>query len=82
MSLTKEQQQDLAKLGRYFKQLEELAVENKIDLDVFLTEYKESGYSEYTTETIGLEEKAQKRKKVFEKSGTEKTVRQQSARTR
>ncbi len=72
MSLSEQQQEELSKLSVYFEKLEKLAVRNNIDLDVFVSEYKEDGYSIYRTEKIEMERKAEKRKKVFEKSGKEK----------
>ena len=72
MSLSKEQKKELDELGRYLKKIEELTVENNIDLDVFMSEYKESGYAVYATEKVSVNEKAQKRKRVFEKAGKTK----------
>ena len=72
MSLTKEQKRDLNQLGEYFKKIERLAVENKIDLDVFMTEYTHDGFSIYATEKISLNSNAEIRKNVFEKADKEK----------
>ena len=72
MALSKEQKGDLNQLSEYFKKIEKLAVENKIDLDVFMSEYKENGFAIYSTEKIGINTAADKRKTVFEKGGKEK----------
>lgn len=72
MSLSKEQRKELDELGRYLKKIEELTVENNIDLDVFMSEYKDTGFAVYATEKVAVNEKAQKRKRVFEKSGKTK----------
>ncbi len=71
MSLTKEQKQDLEQLSTYFRKLEKLALKKGIDLDVFISEYKDDGYAVYATESI--KEKADNRKKIFEKAGKEKS---------
>jgi hypothetical protein len=70
MSLSKEQKKDLNQLGEYFRQLELIAVENKIDLDVFMSEYKADGFSVYATEKVSITGEAEKRKAVFQKAGT------------
>jgi hypothetical protein len=72
MSLSKEQQQDLDKLSTYFRKLEKLAMKSGIELDVFISDYKEDGFSVYATENI--KEKAASRKKIFEKEGKEKST--------
>ncbi|MCX6290927.1 MAG: hypothetical protein NT126_04110 [Bacteroidetes bacterium] len=74
MSLTKEQKQDLGKLSTYFEKIEQLAAKNGIDLDVFMSEYKDDGYAVYATENIEIKDKTDKRKKVFEKAGKEKST--------
>ncbi len=68
MSLSKEQKKELKELSRHLRKIEELTVDNNIDLDVFMSEYKESGFAVYATETVSVNDKAQKRKKIFEKS--------------
>ena len=73
MSLTKEQKQDLEKLGTYFEKIEKLAAKNGIDLDVFMSEYKDDGYAVYATENVEIKENTDTRKKVFEKAGKEKS---------
>ena len=74
MSLTPQQREELGKLSQYFEKLEKLAAKNNIDLDVFISEYKDDGYSFYRTERIEMQQKAaEKRKKVFEKSGSIKS---------
>ncbi len=73
INLSELQKEELNKLSVYFEKLEKLATKNNIDLDVFISEYKDDGYSFYRTEKIEMEEKAEKRKKVFEKSGIEKS---------
>jgi hypothetical protein len=78
MSLTEQQKEELSKLSLYFEKLEKLATKNNIDLDVFISEYKDDGYSFYQTEKIELQKKTDKRKKVFEKSGAEKSERTSS----
>ena len=69
MSLSELQKEELNKLSVYFEKLEKLATKNNIDLDVFISEYKDDGFSIYRTEKVEMEKKAEKRKKVFEKSG-------------
>ena len=69
MSLSDLQKEELNKLSVYFEKLEKLAAKNNVDLDVFISEYKDDGYSFYRTEKIEMEKKAEKRKRVFEKSG-------------
>ena len=87
MSLTKEQKKDLSQLSRYFEKVEKLAAKNNLDLDVFISEYKDNGYAVYATEKVSLKDDMikkdverieqmstyRKRKKVFEKHGKEKT---------
>ena len=68
MSLTAQQKEELSKLSLYFEKLEKLATKNNIDLDVFISEYKDDGYAIYQTEKIEMQKKAEKRKKIFEKS--------------
>ena len=70
MSLSREQK-DLNQLGEYFRQLEHIAVENKIDLDVFMSEYKADGFSVYATEKVSIDATTEKRKQAFQKSGKE-----------
>jgi len=79
MSLTEQQKEELGKLSLYFEKLEKLAAKNNIDLDVFISEYKDDGYSFYRTEKIEMQKKAEKRKKVFEKSGNSKSIKPSSA---
>jgi hypothetical protein len=73
MTLTKEQKRNLEKLTEYLRKVEKLKIENNIDLDVFMTEYKEDDISIYATEKVDLVANAAKRKSVFEKSGKERT---------
>ena len=87
MSLTKEQKKDLDELSRYFKKVEKLAEKNNLDLDVFISEYKDNGYAIYATEQVQLEDGPLKvitnkeeqkntsaaRKKVFVAQGKEKS---------
>ena len=75
MSLTSEQRKDLKVLGRRFREIEKMAAENSIDLDVFMTGYDDEGISIYATEKITQEEKAGKRKSVFEKQDEKKKSR-------
>jgi hypothetical protein len=72
MTLSKEQRRDLNQLSEYFKKIEKIAVENSIDLDVFMSEYHKDGFAIYATEKIGPNLNANKRKTVFEKVGKEK----------
>ncbi len=74
MSLSKEQQQDLEKLSTYFEKIEKLATKNGIDLDVFISEYKDDGYAVYATENVEIKAQAETRKRVFEKAGKEKSA--------
>jgi len=78
MSLTAQQKEELSKLSLYFEKLEKLATKNNIDLDVFISEYKDDGYSIYKTEKIEMQEKAEKRKKIFEKSEDIKSTKSQT----
>jgi len=78
MSLTAQQKEELNKLSLYFEKLEKLAARNNIDLDVFISEYKDDGYSFYQTEKIEMQKKAEKRKKIFEKSGENTSVKSQT----
>jgi hypothetical protein len=87
MTLTKEQKKDLAQLSTYFDKVEKLAAKNKLDLDVYISEYWDNGYAVYATEKVDLKDAilkqdverieqqstARKRRKVFEKHGKEKT---------
>jgi hypothetical protein len=74
MSLSQEQKKDLEKLGDQFRKLEKIAIENNIDLDVFMSEYNENGFSVYATESVSIKENAEKRKNVFQRSTKEKTT--------
>ena len=78
MSLTAQQKEELNQLSLYFEKLEKLASRNNIDLDVFISEYKDDGYSIYQTEKIEMQKKAEKRKKIFEKSGETKSLKTQT----
>jgi hypothetical protein len=91
-NLTKEQMKHLDELSRYFEKVEKLAAKNNVDLDVFVTEYKDNGYSVYATEQVQMDDESlrknmnkeeqqstsRKRKKVFEGQGKEKTVKTQT----
>jgi len=79
MSLTREQKKDLDQLSHYFKRIEKIATEKNIDLDVYMSEYREEGYAFYATEKVSLGEKANSRKKVFEKAGKETNPRIKSS---
>lgn len=68
MSLSQEQKKDLNKLGDYFRKIEKISIENKIDLDVFMTQYTADGFEVYATEKVNISEVANDRKMVFEKS--------------
>ena len=68
MSLTREQQRDLNQISEYFKKIETITIEDSIDLDVFVTEYNEDGFSIYATEKIRFKTNSDKRKNIFEKS--------------
>lgn len=74
MSLSKEQKKDLQELGRYLRDIEKIAVENNLDLDVYMSDYKEEGFEVYATERITLEERADSRKNILEKSRNAKTA--------
>jgi len=75
MSLTKEQQKELKQLSEELNKMEQFAIENNIDLDVFISEYNEEGYSVYATEKVSPGNKSSERKQVFEQGGKEKTPR-------
>lgn len=79
MSLTKEQKKGLEQLSEYFRKIEKRALKNGIDLDVFVSEYKDSGYSDYSTEKVEINEKADQRKRIFEKAGKEKPAEKTSS---
>ena len=68
MSLTREQQRELNQIREYFKKIETITVDDSIDLDVFVTEYNENGFSIYATEKIRFKTNSDKRKNIFEKS--------------
>lgn len=68
MSLTQDQKKDLEKLSRELQKFEQIAIENNMDLDVFISTYNEQGFEEYTTERVSLEEAARKRKQVMGES--------------
>lgn len=72
MSLSREQKRDLHQLSEYFRKIEKLAVANNIDLDVYMTEYRDDGFTVYSTEKIGVNTNSEKRKDIFEKSGNDK----------
>jgi len=71
MSLTSEQKRYMKAISKQLREIERIALENSIDLDVFITGYNEEGVSLYATEKISQKESAGKRKKVFEKHGKE-----------
>ena len=72
MSLSKEQKKDLSQLGEYFRQIEKIAIENNIDLDVFISQYTDDGFAVYATEKVTIGESTEKRKNVFQKAQKEK----------
>ncbi|MFM7216891.1 MAG: hypothetical protein ACKO1U_02595 [Bacteroidota bacterium] len=74
MALSKEQQKELKKLAVELDQIESYAIENNLDLDVFVSQYNENGYSDHATERVSLDEKAASRKRVFQGSGKQKTA--------
>ncbi len=74
MSLSKEQRRDLNELSRHLRKIEKLQVDDNIDLDVYMTEYKEEGFAVYATEKVSVKEENIKRKKVFEKAVKPKPV--------
>jgi hypothetical protein len=82
MSLTKEQQKDLRRLSSTLSEIEKLSVENNIDLDVFISQYTEEGYSEYATEQVRLREKGADRKEVFKRSSSRPKVAPKSTRAK
>ena len=73
MALTKEQRRELNQLSEYLKKIEKISIENKIDLDVFMTDYKGGRIQIYATEKISIPRNADQRKNIFEKSGVEKS---------
>ena len=74
MSLTKEQQKELKQLSEELNKMEQFAIENNIDLDVFISQYNEDGYSDYATEKVTMENKSSERKRVFEQGHKEKVA--------
>jgi hypothetical protein len=69
MSLTSEQKRYMKAISKQLREIERIALENSIDLDVFITGYNEEGVSLYATEKISQKENAGKRKRIFEKHG-------------
>ncbi len=65
MSLTLDQKKELEKLSRELEKFEQMAIENNLDLDVFISSYNEQGFEEYTTERVSLDEAAKKRKQIM-----------------
>ena len=59
-------------MGKQLRDFEKVVRVNSIDLDVFMTSYDDEGVSLYATEKISQTANAGKRKKVFEKHGSEK----------
>ncbi len=75
MSLSHSQKKDLDQISEQFKKIEDFVLDNKVDLDVYMTQYGKKGIAVYGTEKIELQAgKSEKRKKVFEKAGKEKTL--------
>jgi hypothetical protein len=74
MALSKEQQKELKKLAVELEQIELYAIENNLDLDVFISRYDESGYMDHSTERVTLEEKSADRKKVFQGESKQKAA--------
>jgi hypothetical protein len=69
MSLSQEQKNDLNELGRQLRRIEEFAILNNIDLDVYMTQYGKKGIAVYGTEKVALNTgTAKKRKEVFQRS--------------
>ena len=74
MSLSKEQKKQLDELGKQLKKIEELTVVENLDLDVFISEYKESGFAVYATEKVSMNDKAAERKEVFKKEAKKRAL--------
>ncbi len=74
MSLSKEQKKQLDELGKQLKKIEELTVVENLDLDVFISEYKESGFAVYATEKVSMNDKAAERKEVFKKEAKKREL--------
>lgn len=74
MALSKEQQKELKKLGAELEKIEQYAIENNLDLDVFISTYGENGYSDCATEKVSMDEKSAARKEVFAHSGKRKSA--------
>ncbi len=74
MSLSNEQKKELSKIGEQLRKIEKLAVENSLDLDVFMTEYNEKGFAVYATEKVSINPVAKKRKDVFQKETNPKAI--------
>jgi hypothetical protein len=80
MSLSTEQKQQLNDISRQLRSIEEFAIQNNIDLDVFMTQYSKKGIAVYGTEKVSMKnDKAEKRKRVFEKSSEPSTESVRSA---
>lgn len=82
MSLTKEQQKELRRLSKELAEIERLSVENNIDLDVFISEYSEEGYSVYATERVNLDKQGDDRKDVFKRTTGKEKAPARSARAK
>ncbi len=76
MSLSNEQKKDLSKIGDQLRKIEKLAIENNLDLDVFMTEYSEKGFAVYATEKVSINPTAEKRKSIFQKETKSKPTKQ------
>jgi hypothetical protein len=69
MHLTHEQRYLQEELREYLRRVEKMAERYGIDLDAFVTEYAETGYTFSVTEKILPPERARKRRRVFEEAG-------------
>jgi hypothetical protein len=73
MSLTKEQKKELERLSEQFRKMEQISTSSNVDLDVYMSDYKEDGFEVYATERISLKDQVKKRKAILEKAETEKS---------
>lgn len=66
MELTLEEKKELSQLSGYFKKLEISANHLGIDLDDYISEYRDNGYAQLTVKETGA--KTSQRKDAFKKA--------------
>ena len=84
--LTMSQKKELKKLSEYFQNIEEnyqaSASSGEMELDVFMSQYDDEGYSPYTTEQIDLTNTTRRRKEEFLKTGKDKAAKTITSKSR